>query len=454
MQISALYYPKYDKNWYSTSIRGKLLDKQFPMCGVYDFNDELILIQHLTLCNAIGVKNLFFEVNQEFVENGILVKLNDIINSNEINMKISFMIDSKDMIKLLNDIDESDNLFKMKGKKVILTRGLSEVKELQDFYTIGDLMNFSYENPDIEVLKQFDGITGVNVFPETSNITECVKSFDLMHQKYSNYLDDTKVDIWPCLFPRINNYINHESNIPNGIHDDSGQLLTRQLKMFSNHPHCIISSFNNWTNDTQIEPCGNEESYQVSEQLDENISTNMTDEKLYRNYCFDFVKIIERFTNQQGFIRNTESPIISTKLELDISRKKTINISFFYDDFSGYLFKLWNEHIISYLKIEDDELIYFKQGFIKGAIEKRICKLDKGKEYNIEICDQPQNYYININGEEMLPDELKFLTQDTKNLILFDGNLSNENIVGSVIVKNTDDNKTILTYPSEEMKYE
>ncbi len=453
MILSATYYPKYDRNWHYESIRGKLLNKQFPMCGNYDYSDEIVLIQHLNLCSKIGIKNLFLKIDEDFIDKNVFSMFEKVINQEEINLKLSFFLETdclcEKVSSFLYSID-SECLFRVKRKKVLLLKEFSDkFKALSgDFYLIGDRIRFSCQNLHTEDLKGLDAITGIDIIPQSKTLLECIKAFDFLYSSVSSELKGKGIDIWPSFYPRINNHLKDESNVSFSIHDDSGHLLQEQLRQFSDYSHCIISSFNNWKNDSQIEPCGNEENYHKSDNFDENMETLITLNNPYRNYCFDLTKIIENFTSSINF-NTMEEKISSTRIQLNLPKKREILMTFFYDGFDSVLFKTWNNHVISMIKIENDNIIYFKQGMIKGSIERNLSKITPGREYSLNITDFPGNFKFEINGEEKIHDDLKFITQDTENLILFED--MRQQLVGRVLITDLNKNQKILQYPSQEI---
>ncbi len=306
--VSVYYYPWYDtnKHWNGGYLRDELTPVQSPLLGEYSNRDTAIIDQHLAWSETYGIDNwiLSWWGQGSWEDNTIKYGIKPRISGR--NVKYCLFYESAGLLDLQNDeifFDSAKtqefrddityiantyfsdtNYFTINGRPVLfiyLTRTFSGVypqaitqvrQDMQnlgyDIYLVGDEVYWGFANTTR--IGTLDAITAYNMHGPTpyDGYPDNTGFFDDISTQYSYFRDNANyfgVSFIPGIMPGFNDRAVRLQDdhyvIPPKVHPDSGFYSTyTQFAELAIHyidtgiNMVCITSFNEWHEDTQIEP--------------------------------------------------------------------------------------------------------------------------------------------------------------------------------------------------------
>jgi len=338
--VGAFYYPWYKKNEWDQYVRRNLKDPLYPIFGEYESIDEKIFNNQ---CFMAKENNIDFFISSWSKNEGHIsdINLKKIVSNGKLpfGMKFSLLYETGHIIHLDNfeDVFLSEMLsvveyFKhedyliIEGKPVIffyITRDINKdyeklfsnvrrifkYKGFKDVIIIGDEVWWDINHPnylDEDKVKTFDAVFAYNMYVHPCkevpwNKENPISFLDNVFREYDNYYSLCKrigLDFIPSSFPRFNdrgvrNYQNKDIIQDNGKFFES--FLDRCMKYDNKYNMHLIASWNEWYDDTQLEPCFGEE---TSKNLDPNfdVSQGIT----HYGYGYKDLETVKRvFSNEK-----------------------------------------------------------------------------------------------------------------------------------------------------------
>ncbi len=365
--VNVYYYPWYDvtRHWGEGYLRDHLVPQQMPMLGEYSNRDSEIIEQHLDWSDSYGIDNWVCSWWGPDSWEDVTI-LDHIVPQME-NHQTTYCLlyEAAGLLNLSNDAIEFDNdraaalrnhfdymaqnhfnnphYQKIDGRPVVyiyLTRtftgdyknALQQVRDDMNtlgynVYLVGDEVYWGDAN--YERIATLDAITAYNMhgpheyagYPQDTGFIEDVA------EKYEYYRNAAQIlgggaKFIPKIMPGFNDrgvrldadhYI-----IPNQVHPDSSQTST--FEHFADAvEHLIdpdlnmvcITSFNEWHEDTQIEPTINT----ATTQTDDSENNDYTQNFSYTGYGLDYLEIIrDKYTDNNTSVMDSEQIPSSFKL--------------------------------------------------------------------------------------------------------------------------------------------
>lgn len=393
--VSVYYYPWFarDIHWPDGYLREKLLPPQSPYLGKYSSNSNKVIKQHLEWSQSYGIDNWicsWWGINSN--EDAIIrMAVAPVIKN--YNTTFCILYESISMLKWQNDrivFDDADiaklrsdfnfiarnyfplqNYCRINNRPVVylyLTRVFDgeyakALKLLRqdmtalgyDIYLVGD--EVYWDAPNQSRIATFDAITAYNMhgpgkysgYPSNTNFIHDVSD---IYSQYATIANTLGVDFIPNTMPGFNDRavrlnVNHYV-IPNQFHPDSNNVSTfsQFTRMAINHIDTSINaiditSFNEWQEETQIEPSNDATSTKIDASFSgrdytqgfsyEGYGTKYLD--IVRNLLSDLspLAVVEEKVLPHSLVLNQNYPnpfITSTKIEfyLPVSEFVTLEI--------------------------------------------------------------------------------------------------------------------------------
>ncbi|MDF1515832.1 MAG: glycoside hydrolase family 99-like domain-containing protein [Anaerolineae bacterium] len=296
VMIGAYYYPWYspERHW-DSGYRGT------PLLGEYDSADPAVIHQHISWAQAYGVD--FFALSwwgkDSFEDNVIRDPFLDVAKDR--NFPFAVLYESAGLLKMHNgkiDLDvqstrqqlisdfaylgqqmlQDPHLFKIDGHPVIflyLTRtftgdvhgALSEAKAAAvdagsaEPYLVGDEVYWQY--PDKERLGFYDAVTAYNMHTSVPDIADgFAENVDRQYQLWARIADQQGIPFIPNIMPGFDDTaVRPEARhpvIPRSVSLFTAQLQSAKALASGPQPVVMITSWNEWHEDTSIEPAAEE----------------------------------------------------------------------------------------------------------------------------------------------------------------------------------------------------
>lgn len=305
--IAAYYYPWYTpRHWKQGYTRGHSTPPQPPLLGEYKSKNRTVIHQHMEWSQAYGIDSWICSWwgQGKRVDRTLRERVLPCLTNSELSFALLYEtagilgmqagkinIGEAAIEQLRSDVDylatryfSHPNYLHLEGKPVLflyLTRALTgraqtvihtirEVAAQRGFglYLVGD--EVFWGPPDQGRIGLLDAITAYNMhgpaqyagYPDESGILQAIGQ---QYRRYERTAQGLDVDFIPNVFPSFDDtgvrpqaqhYI-----IPDRVHPDSAQAstLSAYLEIARTHlghpPHLLtVTSFNEWHEDTQVEP--------------------------------------------------------------------------------------------------------------------------------------------------------------------------------------------------------
>lgn len=342
LEIGAFYYIWYgkdDPSWKNLVARSKLTQKQEPYLGHYGSLDDYVISKHIDWANSAGIDFFIVCIDKDLLESGkaktFLDKYSRICSSKKSFPKISIQIELlsffKDpmlfsegdiekitsILKKYGDLYREDLWYKIDGKPSVFFYVARQIQSGIEIFidsvreTLGENIHLSgdicwHNLSKDDLIGSFDSIYAYNLYVHNIKVgdfdnREKLKGLDFTRKSmeaYRNYEEISKrlnKKMIPSVFPRYNDrgvrididhYVIPEDN---GSSFFRGQL--KNVSRFLSDGILLVTSFNEWYEDTQIEPCGRPDEYgQIC-----NEPESITEGHQHYVYYKDFLKIIREF---------------------------------------------------------------------------------------------------------------------------------------------------------------
>ncbi len=339
--VSVFYYPWYhtDRHWAEGYLRSELQTEQSPLLGEYSVRDAQTIAQHIRWSQTYGIDNWICSWWGPGSWGDVTMK--DYISHQLDTSGVSYCLfyESAGLLNLDNgitfDADKTETFrshfkymaanffsdpsyYKINGRPVVyiyLTRTfkgeyLNAIQLVrQDMHAMGwDIFLAGDEvywgSPDAARIASLDAITAYNMhgpsqyagYPSATNF---IPDVGMKYNQFKQVADSKGVIFIPDVMPGFNDrgvrlsaghYI-----IPTQVHPDSGHTSTFSQSIDMAVPHIddslnaiCITSFNEWHEDTQIEPTVTTGVVN----LDKDGTTVLTDGYAYRGYGTDFLDLV------------------------------------------------------------------------------------------------------------------------------------------------------------------
>jgi glycoprotein endo-alpha-1,2-mannosidase len=309
VHVSAYYYPWYrgqDDSRFDRTLRSKLVPPQAPELGRYDSNDEAAVEQHRAWSREYGIDTWICYWNGSerwedyIIHRRIAVKEGDsqptfaiLYDSvGRLTYRRGMEMDRDNAQQLRTDMNYiarmfflNDNYQRIDGRPVVylylsreytgdvagtirrIRRDMLDIG--RDIFLVGDEIDMSIE-PDVERLRLFDGITSSGMFDGASHDgypveTGYVEAVKKQFARYKAAADAAGVMFMPNVMPGFNNHgVRPHGNtaiLPRRVSADAADGSTLAALcgavtevMGDSDYHVTVSSWNNWGEDTQVEP--------------------------------------------------------------------------------------------------------------------------------------------------------------------------------------------------------
>lgn len=388
--VLAYYYPWYGANfhWSDGYLRSQLSPAQQPLLGEYDSRNEAVIHQHLDWSEKYGIdtwvcswwgENSFEDIAIKdhimpqltgrtttfaiFYESPGLVNP---IDNDEIVFENQEVTDFRaHFAYLAQTYFEHPNYLRINGRPVVfiyLTRIFQgqymEAYDLMrqdlqqmgyDVYLIGD--EVYWHNPDANRIAALDAITAYSMHGPTEYAGYPSDSplFTNSAERYNTFktvADNVGTDFIPNVLPGFNDRgvrpeVNHYI-IPNQFSptDAPASTLCKYIDVaidyIDNDLNMVaITSFNEWHEDTQIEPVHS--ALPTTQDMSSN-GTDLTDGYSYEGYGFDYFKcILERLGTDEMVALSTDLQ----QLDIQITTDNSVSLSWKYlFDFPTHTFQI------------------------------------------------------------------------------------------------------------------
>ena len=341
--IGACYYPWYTggQHWGAAYMRAKLNPPQPPLLGEYDCASHKIITQHVQW--SVDAK-IDFWINSWW---GPGSSTDNVILNNQLNNPgfvkgmgycllyettgrlggLPINVDSEKIARLLADLEylaenhfQHSNYMKIDNKPVLylyLTRTLNG--NYKEMFTAADslLMHHGYEglyivgdevywnSPNGSRAKYMDAITCYNPHTSVSWVTNAdrfvARTGSDMYSPWMNTANDLGISFWVDVLPGFNDLgVRKEAEHP-VIERKDGEIFNKMLLMAGDVLSqqtiplkvLVITSFNEWHEDTQIEP-----TIITSERINDPLT--YTDGFGYVGYGTKYLDAVKNFAQSQG----------------------------------------------------------------------------------------------------------------------------------------------------------
>ncbi len=306
--VMAYYYPWYDAgHWEEGYWRAELQPAQQPLLGEYDSQDARVIRQHLTWSEEYGIDSwaISWWGRGSYSDRTLRKHILPQMEGRQAQFCIFYespkmlgglragriQIDGKQIRQLKRDfrflakrVFSHPNYLKVEGKPAVvlyLTRayrgqyaeGLQAARDAAarhgfELYLIGDEVFWERTNKDR--VRQLDAITPYNMhgpaqfagYPAASGFFKFVEA---KYRQMQRIAEEEGVDFIPNVFPGFNDrgvrpearhYITPPQAMPDAEHLSTFEEYARIARRFAGGPLRMVSitSFNEWHEDTQIEP--------------------------------------------------------------------------------------------------------------------------------------------------------------------------------------------------------
>ena len=340
--VNVYYYPWYDTNlhWQSGYLRSILTPTQLPQLGEYSNRSSAVINQHLSWSENFGIDNWICSWWGPGSWEDITIKNYISPKMNISNVTYCLLYESPGLLNLQNDKISFDstkiatfrshfkyiaanyfsdpNYKKIDGKPVIyiyLTRTFSGEYEQAiqlvrqdmlalglEIFIIGDEVYWG--TPNENRISTLDAITAYNMhgpaqyagYPSQTNF---ISDVSVKYAQFRDAAESQGVKFIPNVMPGFNDRaVRLEADhyiIPNQVHPDSN--FTSTLSHFADMANnfvdsslnaVCITSFNEWHEDTQIEPT----IVSDSTNSDQSNTNEYTQGYFYNGYGVDFLEVI------------------------------------------------------------------------------------------------------------------------------------------------------------------
>lgn len=351
LQIGAFYYIWYFQNWLNKCARTKLSEKQIPTLGEYNSLDREVISSHIDMANEAGIDFFIVCLTKELIEFGAAKRFfeiyDEIVKTKEKYPKLTIQFETlsyfsknkelsesdfsklKDIFKDIEKTIYNDRIwFKYNGKITLFIYVSREIINIESFcqfmkslfpgvYLFGDEVWYGDCNP--KRLSGFDAVYAYNLYLEQDNTDRKTgKEFlKMAHGVIDRFATQSKMVFTkyvPTIMPRYNDTGVRPDVDHYVIPEDDGNLLKEYYHMVEPYVGdlLLVTSFNEWYEDTQIEPLGTADQY--GQTCDEPHS--ITNGHPHKSYYKDYLKIIKDF--KEGNIDKTYS--IGEDIVLSISQ--------------------------------------------------------------------------------------------------------------------------------------
>jgi len=303
MKIGAFYYMWYpgDGSWKEKCCRYNRYNGK-PSLGWYDGSDETIISKHIDMAKEHGIDFFIVSFNGNSEEISNIEKLMSICEKKDFHFCIHYetvnifedpvvldklFMDSfvSHVSYLVSEFSKSKSFLKLDNRPVffiytsrripskleeinILRREIKERTD-SDLFLVGDEIWYSDSKwiGDPDRLKKFDAIYAYNMYvPETyfgnnrfvgKDFLNFIKpTYNFFHEQCSSL----KISLFPTVIPRYNDESIRSKKGHYPLLSENGKFFDDYIdfaKKYVSDPYKIllISSFNEWYEDTQIEPC-------------------------------------------------------------------------------------------------------------------------------------------------------------------------------------------------------
>ncbi len=315
LKFGAYYSPRYDqagKHWQKKNLRLQLIPAQEPKLGRYDCRDESVIKQHVAWAQEAGID--FFALNWwgSNTSTDITIKKHfaPYLDQNQSDFKFCLVyltpfflkvkrdgtlpvnLDAqtrllKDFLYLSRNYFKHPNYLKINGRPVLImylsrlltgdyekiiprVKAVVRQQTKQDIFLVGD--EVFWDEPNQKRIGIFDGITSYNMYGRPLRYDGYAQSngfFSDLGQTYNEYrkiAGDKKVKFIPNVMPGYNNRaatpkekrviwpreVNHLTTEKGTFYQEYFQVARQHLD--PDLPMVLITSWNFWRDDTQIEP--------------------------------------------------------------------------------------------------------------------------------------------------------------------------------------------------------
>ena len=273
--VGAYYYP-----WYSPSKHWQEGHMNTPLLGLYDSRDPIVISKHIDWATGHGIDFFIiswwgpgsFEdltIKEHFLKNPLIPNIKFAIlyesvgrlkvENGEISMEGNRQILLNDLSYLMETYFNSPYYLKINNKPAVVIylsrifRDLS-LGDLRDkVYLIGDLVY--WQDPRSESrIADYDAVTSYNMHTSVQDILNNFEyNVDKKYDEWLNLCSKIGKGFIPSALPGFDDRAVRKGNIPL---PRSPERFKRQLEIARSHANLmmVITTFNEWHENTQIEP--------------------------------------------------------------------------------------------------------------------------------------------------------------------------------------------------------
>lgn len=364
LQIGAFYYIWYFQNWLNKCARTKLSEKQIPTLGEYNSLDREVISSHIDMANEAGIDFFIVCLTKELIEFGAAKRFfelyDEIVKTKEKYPKLTIQFETLSYFSKNKELSESDFSkltdifkeiektiyndriwFKYNGKITLFIYVSREIINIESFcqfmkslfpgvYLFGDEVWYGDCNP--KRLSGFDAVYAYNLYleqvryaGEDNTDRKTGKEFlKMAHGVVDRFATQSKMVFTkyvPTIMPRYNDTGVRPDVDHYVIPEEDGKLLIEYHHMVEPYigDLLLVTSFNEWYEDTQIEPLGTADQY--GQTCDE--PRSITNGHSHKSYYKDYLRIIRDL--KEGNIDKTYS--IGEDVVLSIGEDVVLSIN-------------------------------------------------------------------------------------------------------------------------------
>ncbi len=365
VKLGAFYYIWYHGNyWFNQCARSKLKNVQKPTCGIYDSFDEDVIEKHIKWANSSGIDFFIVCVDKNSIETGefreFLTKYKRVSNKFDVFPKISIQMETltfffdpinfserdyseiQEKSNFLVDLYDKDIWYKIDDKPFFMIYVSRQIKSGCEIFSkaIRDLFPFPIHlsgdevwHGDMRVENNhcFDSLYPYNLYLHETVIEgfdnkdgktgiEYIRETNKALGKYYEFCKSNNKMLIPNVKPRYNDRGVRPSKQHYVIPEENGKFFRDYLEdsfQYCIGNHLLVTSFNEWYEDTQIEPIGDSSNYGQVETENSSEEFDYTQGVPHRVYGEDFLNILREFKDNPLEKREiTSVPVPSKKDEI------------------------------------------------------------------------------------------------------------------------------------------